>query len=190
MVYDGGLRDGYDIKVDKIKRSFKAADKDPMSQRLALSSEAPPIFTSELNKGKGFVFYYKENNKEGSARSVQSNPDKLLAASFKAHSVLSRRSMPEQLLLRDEEESAETVGSFCSNYPTVFKATNFAPCSSGIVKKRAAPRRRPPKSVRQLKNKEVTGVSLERRKNGNGEQEEEMFNRGGGCLSNKKRGMP
>ncbi|KAL0744170.1 hypothetical protein Bca4012_085683 [Brassica carinata] len=144
-----------EVKADKIRRSVKAAENDPLSQRLALRLEPPPTFISDLNKGKGIVFDYKENIKEGRARSVQSIPDKLMAASFKAHPVHSRLSLPSQLLLCDVEDSSETVDSLSSNFPTVFKASNYGPCSSGKAKKKLTPRKRPPKAVRQQRLKVI-----------------------------------
>lgn len=149
MLADTG--ESYEVKVDKITRSVKSAENDPLSQRLALRLEEAPRFTTELDKGKGIVFEYKETDKETTGRSYQSYPNKLMAASFKAISDATRRSAPEPLLLCGGEDSAETTGSFSSNFPTVFKASNFAPCSSGIGKKRNVVRKRPPKSTRRAK---------------------------------------
>ncbi|KAG2304115.1 hypothetical protein Bca52824_032766 [Brassica carinata] len=42
------------VKVDKIKKSVKMAEKDHMTQRTTLRLEAPPMITSDLNKGKGW----------------------------------------------------------------------------------------------------------------------------------------
>ncbi|KAJ4881718.1 Endonuclease/exonuclease/phosphatase protein [Raphanus sativus] len=92
-----------------------------------------------------------------------------MAASFKAHSSLSRRSVPEALLLCGAEDSAETTASYSPNSPTVFKASNFAPCSSGIVNKRNSARKRPPKSVRranQQGNKSTQLVPFEEKRDG------------------------
>lgn len=128
-----------------------------MTQRLALRLEATPLFTSDLNRGKEIVFDYLENKKEDKALSIQSNPTKLMAASFQAHSKLSRRSAPHLITMGDGEDIFDSEGSLCSNLPTVFKAVkvpNFAPCSSGIVKNKYAVRRRPPKSTRQRRVRE------------------------------------
>lgn len=131
--------------------------------------EEAPRFTTEMDKGKGLVFEYNDNSKDVRARSIQSAPNKLMAASFKAHSSLSRRSVPEALLLCGAEDSAETTASYSPNSPTVFKASNFAPCSSGIVNKRNSARKRPPKSVRranQQGNKSTQLVPFEEKRDG------------------------
>lgn len=157
------------IKAVKIRQSVKDAEKDPLSQRMALRLEAPPIFTSELNRGKGIVFDYTENQKEETLLTVRSNPDKLMAASFRAFSNDSRRSTPEHLLLCNEEFSEETTGSFSSNYPTVFKAANSAPCTSGINKRKPTVRKRPPKALRKQRSKEPIAIppaSAEEKKEG------------------------
>ncbi|KAG2305227.1 hypothetical protein Bca52824_033878 [Brassica carinata] len=136
------------IKVDKVQSSVRMAEKDPISQKTVLRLEQLPVITSDVNKGKGLVFNYTENMGESSALSIPSNPNKLLAGSFKAHSALSARSAPEmKMLCYDKIES----GSECSmtpDYPTVFQTGNSKSVYSGVVKKRPAPRKRPPKSVR------------------------------------------
>ena len=73
------------IKIDRIQQSLREASKDIMTQRPALRLEAPPMITSDLNKGKGLVFDYCEKSGDSRALSSNSNPEKLLAASFKAH---------------------------------------------------------------------------------------------------------
>ncbi|WZZ58650.1 hypothetical protein YC2023_058757 [Brassica napus] len=78
-----------------------------------------------------------------------------MAASFKAQAAVSQRSAPAQKPLREDEEGATSFNSFKSYYSTVFRAGNSFPSSTGIVKKRNAARRRPPKTVRILRNREM-----------------------------------
>lgn len=147
-----------ELKVDKIKRSVKVVEKDYVSQRLVLRLESSPLITSYLNRDKGVDFDYEENRKESSHISMRSNPKKLMASSFRAYSEVSRRSHPGQLLLCDEAFSDDTSGFFSSSYPTVFKAANFAPSSSRISQRKKTVRKRPPKSVRQQRNKDKSVV--------------------------------
>ncbi|XP_048628438.1 uncharacterized protein LOC125598285 [Brassica napus] len=147
--------ESHGVKVDKIQRSVTLAENGTTSQRLALRMEAPPIFTTDFNKRKGIVFDYNEKGDNSDALSVKSNPKKLMAASFSAYSSDARRTAPPLLLLQDKSESVGDGGSSKPEYLTVFKAANTAPCSSGILRKRPAPRRRPPKYVRQQKTKEI-----------------------------------
>ncbi|KAG2324302.1 hypothetical protein Bca52824_007030 [Brassica carinata] len=148
-----------EVKIDKVKKSVKTAESDPLTKRLALRLEDPPQFTTELNKGKGLVFDYDGNIKNTKAVSSQSNPNKLMAASFQAHAALSTRSVPRQLLLCEGDNSYDTEGSFSSNFPTVNKDAIFsfkiAPSSSGEFKRRSGGRRRPPKATRLQRRKET-----------------------------------
>lgn len=52
------------IKIDKVKKSVKEAERDPIVQRTVLRLEAAPITTTELNKIKGPVFDYGEKEME------------------------------------------------------------------------------------------------------------------------------
>ncbi|KAL0727181.1 hypothetical protein Bca4012_023274 [Brassica carinata] len=145
------------IKVDKVQRSVKLAEKDPMTQRLALRLEDPPRFTSDLSKGKGIVFDYVENREEIRALSVQSNPNKFMASALRAQSFNPSRSAPDPLLLLDASHSDASSEATVSVYPTVFKAGSPAPCSSGRLQRKVdVRRRRPPKSTRQQRYKERT----------------------------------
>lgn len=50
------------IKIDKVKRSVREAESNPISQRTILRLELVPIITTDLNKGKCPIFEYR--NKE------------------------------------------------------------------------------------------------------------------------------
>lgn len=103
--------DSRPIKIDRIQQSLREASKDIMTQRSALRLEAPPMITSDLNKGKGLVFDYCEKSGDSRALSSNSNPEKLLAAFFKAHAAALYQSAPAQRLLFEEEDSAESLSS-------------------------------------------------------------------------------
>lgn len=151
-----------EIKVDKIQSSVRLAEKDPVLQRSVLRLEQAPIVTNELNKGKGHVFNYPENLSYSSDEETQCTSKKLMADSFKAHFSLAPRFAPQLKLLCYGNDEVEKDSSRDSSYPTVFRAGSFAPCSSGIVKKRRPPRRRPPKSVRIQRAKQMNGEEVVR----------------------------
>lgn len=163
--------ESYGVKVDKVQRSVKLAENGNLTHRLALRLEAPPLFTTDLNRGKGIVFDYQDSGGAPDAQSVQSNPNKLMTTSFKAHSSLARRSAPTLLLLQDDTDSVGNSAVPSSNYPTVFTAGKTALCSSGIVKKRPAPRRRPLKSMRHPKTRgDLRGKEMESEEKREGKQ--------------------
>ena len=51
------------IREDKIKNSVAATEKDPFTQKMALSLEHTPIISKDLNKEKGVVFEYEEQDR-------------------------------------------------------------------------------------------------------------------------------
>ncbi|XP_013617608.1 PREDICTED: uncharacterized protein LOC106324130 [Brassica oleracea var. oleracea] len=134
--------DSRPIKIDRIQQSLREASKDIMTQRSTLRLEAPPMITSDLNKGKGLVFDYCEKSGDSRALSSNSNPEKLLAAFFKAHAAALYQSAPAQ---RDG---------------------NYAPCSSGVVKKRPVVRRKPPKSTRDQQKRGFEHRGTQKRRKG------------------------
>ncbi|CAH8319043.1 unnamed protein product [Eruca vesicaria subsp. sativa] len=81
-----------------------------------------------------------------------------MAASFKADSSASLQSEPLKRFTLHESDSDASYASFTSDYSTVFRAGRSAPYSTGVVRKRHAPRKRPPKAVRLQKSREVEQV--------------------------------
>lgn len=137
------------IKVDKVQKSVREAEKDPVLQRTVLRLEQTPMLTTDLNKGKGPVFDFGEKKAERRIGEPVVNPSKLMAASIKANrnpynaAVSPRPSLPWY----DESESGPMV--ILSNSLTVFRAGSLEPCSSGTVRKHVPIRRRPPRAQRQ-----------------------------------------
>lgn len=62
------------LKIDKVIRSVKEVEKDHVAQKIALRLEAPPIFTPDLNKGKGLVFDYGEKMSKSNQQLVKFKP--------------------------------------------------------------------------------------------------------------------
>ncbi|KAL0752762.1 hypothetical protein Bca101_090429 [Brassica carinata] len=136
------------IKIDKVKKSVAETERDPMLQKTVLRLEPAPIFTTDLDKGKGHVFDYGEHEIERCDWDVNVNPNKLMAASMRANI---RSPHQTSLLLTSKsflgDPKGETMGAF-SNSPTVFSAGSLTPRFTGTVKKRIPIRRRPPKAQR------------------------------------------
>ena len=138
------------LKVDKVKNSVREAESDPITQRTVLRLEAALILTTELNKGKGHVFEYREKELERSNWDLNVNPNKLMAASMKAN----RNSMalsepPSFMRTLTDESDGELLGTFSK------------PGSSGIVRKKSTVRRRPPRAQRQRNLLALTAVEDE-----------------------------
>ncbi|XP_048599928.1 uncharacterized protein LOC125580032 [Brassica napus] len=137
------------IKIDKVKKSVAETERDPILQKTVLRLEAAPIITTNLNKGKGHIFDFSDQEIVRGEWDVNVNSDKLMAASMRANRSSSHQS---PLLLSSksfiDDPKGETMGAF-SNSPTVFRAGSLTPCFTGTVKKRITNRRRPPKLQRQ-----------------------------------------
>ncbi|XP_048623053.1 uncharacterized protein LOC106364730 [Brassica napus] len=136
-------------QVDKVKKSVREVEKDPLLQRTILRLEQAPVFTTELNKGKGPVFDYGEKEMVRRNWDINAKPTKLLADSMKANRnvVLTDSSPRYNIGSNDEAEGYYLDTSSVSL--TVFRAEFSKPSSSGTVRKRGPVRRRPPRAQRQ-----------------------------------------
>lgn len=139
------------IKVDKLRTTVREAEADPVAQRSVLRLETVPIITRDLNKGKGPVFEYGDKVQKRVEFDLNVNPNKLMAGAFKAFNSYSVTSAP--LLLLGSEASDESSVASEQRTPsvssTVFRAGSLEPGISGTIRRRFAPRRRPPKGVRK-----------------------------------------
>ena len=137
------------IKIDKVKRSVREAESNPISQRTVLRLESIPIITSDLNKGKGPVFEYGDRMLDRSNWDLNVNSNKLMAASMKANRSLSAIGLSVNNGAEENDNSEGSVYGTLSDCPTVFRTGFSEPSSSGIVRKKVNVRRRPPRSQRQ-----------------------------------------
>lgn len=86
---------------------------------------------------------------------LNENPDKLMAGAIKAFKTNQASRAPSAGGWDSDVRSiANVVVPFCDN-PTVSRTGSFGPGSSGIIKKCPAPRKRPPKIIREARLKEV-----------------------------------
>ena len=69
------------VRQQRVIASVKEAEKNPITQRTALQLSPPPIFTSEINKGKGIVFNYDQEDKLNQPTTSNSQP-KLMASAI------------------------------------------------------------------------------------------------------------
>ncbi|XP_048623695.1 uncharacterized protein LOC125592522 [Brassica napus] len=67
------------IKIDKVIKSVKEAEKDPEVQRTCLRLEEAPEITKDLNRGKGLVFDYSQKVDDQKKQLSIFKPKKLMA---------------------------------------------------------------------------------------------------------------
>lgn len=49
------------IHIERVKNSAKEVERDPVAAKSMLQLEAPPVFSTEINKGKGIVFNFENS---------------------------------------------------------------------------------------------------------------------------------
>lgn len=137
------------IKVDKVKKSVREAEKDPLLQKTILRLEQAPVLTTDLNKGKGPVFDFREKEIDRRNWDLNAKPIKLLADSMKANrNVL----LSEAATRFNSGSNVEAEGYYLDTFSdtlTVFRVRFSEPCSFETVRKRVPIRRRPPRAQRQ-----------------------------------------
>lgn len=137
------------IKIDKVQKTVREAELDPIAQKTVLRLEAVPIITTDLNKGKGHVFNFDEKDLGKRNWDLNVNPEKLMAASMKAsRSLVIANKTPRNQAFSSEDSDGDFWGSL-SDFPMVFRAGSSELGPTGIVRRRGSVRRRPPKAQRQ-----------------------------------------
>lgn len=146
------LADGEERKIreDKVRKSVREVEKDPVTERIALRLEDPPIVTEDLNRGKGLVFGY-ETSDSTSAKSGSRGRQKLLGDAIRSEVssslvVFKPVDNPVQEMSRVFPGIVPTSGD-----PTVYKIGLFEATSSEKTKKRGKPTKRPYVKKRRLR---------------------------------------
>lgn len=172
------------IRIDRVRSSVAEAEKDPISQKTVLRLEPAPIFTKQLDKGKGLVFDLDLNKSFQLREEVKEPSMKLMASAMNSVRGDDMRQHVEDLRLIKESEA---FGKDCHHASISFQATStslepFGRCDaiasfernsteygagssvsrpSGVVKKNFKPRRRPYVKKRREQKSESTGILQE-----------------------------
>ena len=72
------------VREQRVIFSVREAEKDPISQKAMLQLSPPPMFTSDLNKGKGFVFDFDKATVSPQLSSLNPHGPKLMASAISA----------------------------------------------------------------------------------------------------------
>lgn len=106
------------IKVDKVKKSVREAEKDPLLQKTILRLEQAPVLTTDLNNGKGPVFDFGDKEIDRRNWDLNAKPTKLLADSMKANrNVL----LSEAATRFNSGSNVEAEGSTWTHFLTVLR---------------------------------------------------------------------
>ncbi|KAG7583244.1 Endonuclease/exonuclease/phosphatase superfamily [Arabidopsis suecica] len=148
------------IKVDRIRKSVREVEKDPIAKKSILRLESPLLVHPDVNKDKGVVFGYGLSERLSQrlgpldSGALQSSPHDLADAD---------RSW---LLESDSTMLPEVPGNFLAlsqpfqDSATVFRSGIFDAGSSGTILKTTKQRKRPPKCIRKLKPKLAGGALI------------------------------
>lgn len=164
------------LKIDKVQKSVQEVEKDPIAKNTVLRLEAPPLFTTDLNKGKGPVFDYGEKEVERRNWDLNIAPNKLMEASMKALRKQPALSAPMPSIGPSAFGYDGEMTAILSDCSTVFRAGASELGSSGTVRRKAAVRRRPPRAQRQ-RNRLAVNVMEREQDSGRREGKQEQGSR-------------
>ncbi|XP_048627799.1 uncharacterized protein LOC125596620 [Brassica napus] len=171
------------IRADRVKISVAEAEKDPVAQKTILRLESKPIFTKDLDLGKGLVYDF-DLNEEVEHRGDSSTGEKLMASAIKAHSLEERQVHRSKWLESEGILETKGLGPSASMYnpgPSNVRkieerddvSLTFEGSStgyglnpsviqpSGASSKKVTPRRRPYMRMRQDKKLSSTSILQE-----------------------------
>lgn len=172
------------IHIDRVRTSVAEAEKDPITQKTVLRLESTPIFTKQLDKGKGPV-YDLDLNKSFQPREEEREPNlKLMASAMRSNRGEDMRQHLEDLkLIRNSEAlgkdlhqasislqetstSMEPMGRQRSSTSLERHSTEYGTGTStsrpsGVVQKNFKLRRRPHVKKRREQNAEPRGILQE-----------------------------
>lgn len=121
------------VKEDMIKISLEELKNDPLGQKSMLRLEELPLFSTDMNKGKGVVFGY--DHKEVGT--------KLMIDGFQADRSFYEKPAAKRYQSEGDYDSIVSFSAPAQDCSTVYRANPFAAGSSGTVLRSVKPRRRP-----------------------------------------------
>ncbi|XP_023644323.1 uncharacterized protein LOC111832184 [Capsella rubella] len=141
------------VKADRIQKSIKEVEKDPIAQKTILRMEEAPIVHLDINTENGLVFGFENSGVNDLREKLSGN-----VVSSSKNDVRSETN--RNWLVEDESlYESDPVGSFLAlSQPFQVRATEFSSGfyeagSSGSKPKKAKQRKRPPSRVRKPKPK-------------------------------------
>lgn len=139
-------------RKERIKWSLKEVEQDPIAQKTFLRLEPAPIFTSDLDKGKGIVFDFQKQKE--SPKDVNSlGGSKLMASAIRAGNAMSLEPTNLGVVSEDAAFSESATDSWNPGGLTGYNSGIFDACSSGTKGRKTYQRRRPGTFVRKAKGK-------------------------------------
>ncbi|XP_018464762.1 uncharacterized protein LOC108836046 [Raphanus sativus] len=171
------------IRIERIRSSVAEVEKDPMLQKTILRLEPAPVFTKQVDKGKGRLFDLDLNTPAESNALDRREGGKLMASAIKAsrgniaspwsfsssgQDISSKEKSPPLMIappsgasmLRGHHGSRSASSHFQGN-PTEHGLNLTISQPSGVFKKTTKPRRRPYVSKRKASKTSTAGILQE-----------------------------
>ncbi|KAL0812460.1 hypothetical protein Bca101_068903 [Brassica carinata] len=148
MVAEGEERK---IREERVRKSVREVELNPVSERMVLRLEEPPVITKDLNRGKGILFEYDAPESNQSISSSRTGGQKLMGAAIVAGRGSTFIENPRLVNYSSESNFSNSGFSISDNSSTAYNIGLFEGASSGTVKKQGKPRRRPYVKKRKLK---------------------------------------
>lgn len=142
------------IREERVRSSVKAAEKDPILKKSALSLEPVPTVTRDLQKGKGVVFDYEAQVTGKQLTLPTSQGDKLMASAIRAHPPLGWRTEDLNKEIEQYGSSHSSYSSSSTNSSTGSRLNAFDLNMSGTNSTKIGVRKRPGKNKRKSKANE------------------------------------
>ncbi|XP_013624064.1 PREDICTED: uncharacterized protein LOC106330045 [Brassica oleracea var. oleracea] len=139
-------------RKERIKWSLKEVEQDPIAQKTFLRLEPAPVFTSDLIKGKGIVFYF-QRQKELPKDVISHGGSTLMASAIRAGNAMSLEPRNMGMMSDTAAFSDSATGSWNPRGPTGYNIGISDVCSSGTKGGKTYQRRRPGSFVRKARGK-------------------------------------
>ncbi|XP_048625180.1 uncharacterized protein LOC106427221 [Brassica napus] len=139
-------------RKERIKWSLKEVEQDPIAQKSFLRLEPAPIFTSDLDKGKGIVFDF-QSQKELPKDVISHGGSKLMASAIRVGNAMSLEPRNMGMMSDTAAFSDSATGSWNPRGPTGYNIGISDACSSGTKGRKTYQRRRPGSFVRKARGK-------------------------------------
>lgn len=142
------------VKEGRIKASIEDFANDPLGQKTLLRLEPAPLFSSDVNKGKGLVFNFDPEAKTKSQGDIGQKDQKLMSSAIRSGIAMSM--LPSYSSTQSDcmAENGDWQISLFSGGPMVSRTCILNASSSGTsLKKMKKQRNRPTKKIRKLKGK-------------------------------------
>lgn len=142
------------LKEERVRKSVGEAEKSPITQKTVLSLEPAPVFTLDVNKGKGLVFGYSSDDSTTKTDPVYQPVKNFLASVLQGGGGIIR-SIPGRSTLSD----GGTSESFDESYPyqaiaASYKIGGSDAGPSKVIEKKNKPRKRQSKTSRKAKGRD------------------------------------